>query len=101
MFLQDIAAMLNRGDPARAASPLASRHASFTEGSRRAEAEGVAATAVVRPGLLGVGTEILAPQDAWDFQALPDGSGSGNLAPQLRRQVRCAPQQDGWMSWLR
>ncbi|GLI67685.1 hypothetical protein VaNZ11_011948 [Volvox africanus] len=74
---QDIAAMCNRGD-ALASSPVASRKASFVE--RR----------------LGLGTEALLPQKAWDFDGLDMSCASGNLAEQMRPQdVRMGGDDNG------
>ncbi|GIL69271.1 hypothetical protein Vretimale_12613 [Volvox reticuliferus] len=74
---QDIAAMCNRGD-ALASSPVASRKASFVE--RR----------------LGLGTEALLPQKAWDFDGVDMNCASGNLAEQMRPQdVRVSKDDDG------
>ncbi|GIL66123.1 hypothetical protein Vafri_19725 [Volvox africanus] len=74
---QDIAAMCNRGD-ALASSPVASRKASFVE--RR----------------LGLGTEALLPQKAWDFDGVDLNSASGNLAEQMRPQdVRMSGDDNG------
>ncbi|EFJ45761.1 hypothetical protein VOLCADRAFT_118298 [Volvox carteri f. nagariensis] len=66
---QDIAAMCNRGDTLTA-SPVGSRKASFVE--RR----------------FGHGTEVLQPQKAWDFDGLDISGTSGNLADQMRPQLR-------------
>ncbi len=87
--VQDVAAMINRGDPARAASPLASRMGSFADKEQPA--------AALRR-LPGSGTELLQPQDAWDFTAVQDAE--GNLAMQMSRHVSggmCLEQR----LWLR
>jgi hypothetical protein len=61
--------MCNRGD-AWASSPVGSRKVSFVE--RR----------------LALGTEVLLPQEAWDFGGQDISSASGNLADHLRPQVK-------------
>lgn len=75
--------MINRGDPARAASPLVSRMGSFADKQQP--------MAALRR-LPGSGTEVLQPQDAWDFTAVQDAE--GNLAMQMSRHVSAGRSSD-------